>query len=445
MVSLILLLGLSCILITSVILSHELERELKRKGISSAKGLAATSLMDILSQNSTRLKQLAENEKKSDRDTVYVFILDSSGRTLAHTFKNGFPINLLKVNPVTGPSVNVQLLDTQLGLIYDVAAPVLLDKGLLGQVHLGVSARNIQQAITGINLILIVTTLFIVAVAIFLAYKISYLVTKPISQLLKAAQNIQEGDFSIQIEARAKDEIGILSGAFNKMASRLDQILEEKERLTKYQERERITFDLHDSCAQDLANLIKRLELCEKFFRIAPARAFEEINALKESVRSHLNRTRQVMAEFKAGDDAAFELWQRLKEYVDDFQNQGGINIKLETPQSLVQVVKADKARQIFYIITEALTNIKKHAQAKNVELKLTQDNLGLSVSIKDDGRGFDVQEAELSALPAKKWGLTSMRQRTRSLGVDFSINSLSGQGTVISFTVPFGEIEYTI
>jgi two-component system, NarL family, sensor histidine kinase DegS len=118
----------------------------------------------------------------------------------------------------------------------------------------------------------------------------------------------------------------------------------------------------------------------------------------------------------------------------------------LNISESINNNIPADKSTHIFYIITEALTNIKKHAQAKNVSLSLDYDALNeLSIKIKDDGIGFDCREAGLSASACGKWGLMSMHQRVASLGGSLAINSIPKQGTEILVMIPFRRIEYSI
>ncbi|MDP2942419.1 MAG: HAMP domain-containing protein, partial [Candidatus Omnitrophota bacterium] len=434
MVALLLLLGLSTALITHAILLKVLKAEFKSKGLIQARSIAANSLVAVLTQNASHLKKLVENEKSLDPDIAYVFIADSSDHILAHTFKAGFPVDLAKVNNLErGKAFNVQTLDTKMGLIFDIAVPVSSENKLFGQAHLGILKNSIQRTINVINLIFVGTTLLITIMAIFLAYKVSLLITKPISRLVEAVQSIQKGDFSTRIDVKAKDEIGLLSHAFNEMTSNLNMMVEEIKHLTTLQERERIALDLHDCCAQDLANIIKRLELCEKLFKIEPAKGFEELKTLRGNTREILDRTRRVIFNLRSPEDEKFDLLGRLASYIKDYEKANNILVKLGIPDSLDDIPSA-KMRSILHLITEALINIKKHSQARNVELSLGYDDKrNLNINIKDDGRGFDVDAAKLSALQYGKWGLIGMQQRAVSLGGTFAIDSQLQKGTTIS------------
>lgn len=438
MVVLLLMSGLAMVLITRTVLSGMLKTEFQHKGLSCAKSLSANSLVDVLTQNKPRLQRLIDNEKKLDKDIAYIFIVDSSGRLLAHTFAKGFPVDLRRVNTMQeNNAVRIQPLDTQFGRIYDIAAPVSSEKNVVGQVRVGVNQNSIQRVILILSFVFTITTLFIMLIGILLAYKLSSLITRPISKLVEATQSIQKGDFSAKININTKDEIALLATSFNEMTARLRQLVEEEKRLKVAEERNRIAFELHDGCAQNMANIIKRLELCERLFKIAPQKALEELDSLKEVTRNILNQTRQAIFDLKSPEDADFSLRQRLEGYLSEYERQGDIDIKLDADGPL-ENIGSHKAKTIFYIIREALTNIKKHARAKNIQLRLAcNDSSGLEVNIKDDGVGFNIAEAELSALRSGKWGLASMRQRAASLGGSLAISSVPGKGTGVAVNIP--------
>lgn len=441
MVALLLLLGLTTVLITRTILLKVLKTEFQQKGLSSARSLGANSVVDVLTQNTSRLKQLVENEKRLDKDIAYVFIIDSSGHILAHTFNKGFPVDLGKANKLQGGrDFNIQTLDTQLGFIYDIAVPIFSEKSLLGQARLGILQNSIQRTINAINLIFMGITFLIMVIGVLLAYRISSLITKPISRLVEATQSIQQGNFSTHIDVVTKDEIGLLASAFNEMTLRLNQMVKEIKRLTMFEERNRIALDLHDGCAQDLANIIKRLELCEKLFRNEPMRAIEELRILRENTKEILNRTRQVIFDLKSPEDDDFDLINKLTAYIKDYESSNDIMVKLDISGPLNNIT-LEKAKSIFYIMTEAFTNIKKHAQAKNVELSLESDSKhNLKINIKDDGKGFNINATKLSTLELGKWGLISMHQRATSMGGTLIINSMPNQGTEVSVNIPLAE-----
>ncbi|MCP4415035.1 MAG: sensor histidine kinase, partial [Chloroflexi bacterium] len=87
-----------------------------------------------------------------------------------------------------------------------------------------------------------------------------------------------------------------------------------------------------------------------------------------------------------------------------------------------------------FRVAQEALTNVRKHANATQVELLLTRQNGYLLVSVTDNGTGFDQEDAQASR---QCFGLVSMRERTALLGGDCQIASTVGAGTTVSVQLP--------
>lgn len=441
MATLLLLLGLTTALITHAILLKTLRTEFKSKGLSQARSIAANSLVGVLTQNVPYLKKLVENEKSLDPNIAYAFIMDSSDHVLAHTFDAGFPTDLAGANYLgRGKTSNIQALDTQTEVVFDIAVPIFSENSFIGQAHLGIRQKSIQRTINIINLIFIGTTLFITVIAIFFAYRLSSVITTPISGLVKAIKSVHEGNFSTHINVGSKDEIGLLADAFNEMTFHLNFMVGEIRHLSAIQERNRIALDLHDCCAQDLADIIKRLELCERLFKIEPAKGFEELNVLRRNTRDILDRTRQVIFNLRSPEYEKFDLSSKLVSYIKDYEKANNILVKLDIPGLLNDVPPA-KRHSIFYLITEALINIKRHSQARNVELSLEYDDMhNLKINIKDDGKGFDVNAARLSFPEYGKWGLTGMQQRAASLRGTFTIDSQLQKGTVISFKIPLLE-----
>lgn len=92
-------------------------------------------------------------------------------------------------------------------------------------------------------------------------------------------------------------------------------------------------------------------------------------------------------------------------------------------------------ATVIYRVVQEALTNIGKHARAKKVSLAAKRESKGISITIEDDGRGF---EATKVLDEKKSLGLLAMEERIKILGGSFTLWSQKNRGTKISLTVPF-------
>ena len=97
----------------------------------------------------------------------------------------------------------------------------------------------------------------------------------------------------------------------------------------------------------------------------------------------------------------------------------------------------AKKELIIFRIVQEAFNNIIRHAKAANATVVLHYDAQGLCIKVTDDGVGFDVP-GESKSSQKNKAGLKNMETRTKMIGGEMKIESSSGTGTVLLFTIPF-------
>jgi signal transduction histidine kinase len=97
----------------------------------------------------------------------------------------------------------------------------------------------------------------------------------------------------------------------------------------------------------------------------------------------------------------------------------------------------------LFRLIQEALTNVKRHADARHVSLRLVASFPYIVLRIVDDGQGFDTKERLQQALNEKRLGLQSMQERVELLGGKMSIHSRIMKGTKISIEIPYKENRY--
>ncbi len=218
----ILFLGLAVIFVINQVLPEALRKETKLRGISMARNLSGRSLNPILTDNRFELKELVDEEKRLGEDVVYAFIMDAKGNVLAHTFKDGIPIELKTDNLVTPSQISsIQLLKTQEGFIYDIAAPVSAWNEIIGIVRIGMNEENIRKTINETLGMVIVVTILVMLLCIFIGFGLSSLIVKPIRELQRLVQEITEGKLGTKIDVTTNDEIGQLATSFNKMTEEL--------------------------------------------------------------------------------------------------------------------------------------------------------------------------------------------------------------------------------
>ena len=147
---LVLLLGVGVTLQVRATMARTLSRELDQRGVSIARDLAARSTDLILTNNLFALHELLRDTVSNNEDLRYAFVLDAAqGRVLAHSFDLGVPPALLAVNPVAaGERHRLQILDTEEGLIHDLAVPIFGGRSGTARVGLSENRLRAQMAAT---------------------------------------------------------------------------------------------------------------------------------------------------------------------------------------------------------------------------------------------------------------------------------------------------------
>jgi PAS domain S-box-containing protein len=226
--ALLLFVGLAILALVQTTLRDRLEKEQQKRGISIARHFAEISANPFLTDSVVSLDIIANDYLTAEEDLAYIFAIDRFGQVVAHTFEKGFPSDLAKANPLAaGQTYRIKSLQTEQGIIFDIAAPIL--KGDLGVVHIGMSKASVNRSVNGI---LGVTSWLILAILLIgTVYSIFFTaaITRPLRDLIKGVEAVGSGDLGQQISITSHNEIGELAGAFNRMGENLKQITVSKE------------------------------------------------------------------------------------------------------------------------------------------------------------------------------------------------------------------------
>ena len=201
------------------------------------------------------------------------------------------------------------------------------------------------------------------------------------------------------------------------------------------EERKRVAREIHDGPAQSMANVVLRMEFCEKLMEVEPAKVSRELKELKEIVRSNLQDMRKIIFDLRpmALDDLG--VIPALKRYIEDFRGKNDINIEMNffgKEARLEPVLEI----ALFRLIQEALNNVVKHAHASDIMVIVELKDKWVRASVEDDGVGFELDEI-LASRSGNNFGLVSMKERTDLLGGEMEIDTKPGKGTKVSFKVP--------
>ncbi len=222
---------------------------------------------------------------------------------------------------------------------------------------------------------------------------------------------------------------------------RTGQLVELYKGITAAEERNRLAQEIHDSLAQTLTSSLLNIELCERIIGHNPEKAKKELAKLKRTMVRNIKATRNVIFELRLPRFHRTGFLAVLKQYLEEFRKKTGIAYKLRA--KLEESLPAKIQVGAYRIIREAMNNVKKHARAKSVRLKLRTDkSRKLHILIKDDGNGFDVGKVLSQGRRNEKFGLIGMEDEVELLGGRIAVESVKKQGTKIKVRIPLGEHE---
>jgi two-component system sensor histidine kinase DegS len=201
------------------------------------------------------------------------------------------------------------------------------------------------------------------------------------------------------------------------------------------EERRRVAREIHDGPAQLMANIVLRAEFCERLLDKDIVLAKREIGQLKELVRNSLKDVRKIIYDLRpmALDDLG--LVPALNRYIEEFKERFDMIVNFQPSETKLRLPNTIEVT-IFRVIQEALQNVHKHSGAEEVVIKLQITETEVSLSIMDNGQGFNVNEV-FADNDRDGYGLLGMKERVDLLHGQFNIDSELGKGTEIKIIIP--------
>lgn len=293
---------------------------------------------------------------------------------------------------------------------------------------------------------------WVIIIAIPLTLVLSLVVVSPLLRRLQRVADASRAFARGQLEARTHDkkfdEIGQLGQQFDHMATTISRQVQElrdlaksnsmlalaAERNARAAERLALSRDLHDSISQHLFSLAMGTNDLANLIRRDPNKAAMQAEQLSVMATQAQDDLREVLSQLRSETTG-----QGLLESVTDFINLW--RKRYETPVSLnihLQDALPIVVENVLYrVCQEALNNIARHANAKNVNVTLKQEREGFCLHISDDGQGFNIEAENMG------FGLLGMRERVRAIGGTLELNS-SPNGTTVQVRLPVGSLVST-
>ncbi len=286
-------------------------------------------------------------------------------------------------------------------------------------------------ALAGIVLSLIVN---------FIALRAAF---RPLARLQQAALAVRQGDLSVRA-----DEAAFGDPEIRQLAETLNGTLEELTRdrvelnllasqviRAQEDERRRIARELHDDTAQVLFAQLLRLSALKASDDIA---VHDLAESLEQMTSEALESVRRLALELRppALDDLGLQA--ALSDLAQRFADQ--LNVPVDyLPRGLRGRLPPDVELVLYRVAQEALTNAAKHARATSIWIDLDRSQTDVSLSIRDNGRGFDPGTAVSSDGKGLGLGMFGMEERVALVGGRFRVWSSPGQGTEIFAYIPLG------
>ena len=240
--------------------------------------------------------------------------------------------------------------------------------------------------------------------------------------------------YSRQTDARSKAQA--LSRELEAANRQLTEYAARVADLTRTAERQRMARELHDTLAQGLAGLILQLEAADSHLQSGkPERAQAIIEQSMARARATLADARRAIDDLRSESAAPANLAEAVQTEVSRFMAATGLPCELDL--ALPGALPVAIGEQAFRAVAEGLTNIAKHAQASRAWVRVRGEGTGLTVQIRDDGRGFDCATAGGPG----HYGLLGMRERARLAHGTFDLASTPGAGTTLKLCLPVSAV----
>ncbi len=345
----------------------------------------------------------------------------------------------------------------------------------------GIIVRDPQDAVfspsTSLSKAFLVLSLIAIATTTLLAIGLSRSIVRPVRALIGATQRIAEGNLHEPVEVSSRDEIGTLSRSFDDMRIKLAQSLQSIQRYSEEletrvaerteelqrsreklaillgeiitaeeEERKRIARELHDDTSQSLNAILISLDgIGSHFSAYDPIR--KQLVQIREQCMLMLKGLHQMIRDLRPPvlDDLGLESaikWV-LERHIGErggrfsFTTAGNCDDLKTRCRGVLDFSRIELV--LFRVVQEAIINISKHADAKNVSVSVMFGDDSIEMEIEDDGRGFDAKEvfAAFKKGRVKGLGLLGMEERISLLDGKLTVTSEPGEGTRIEVYVP--------
>jgi signal transduction histidine kinase len=335
------------------------------------------------------------------------------------------------------------------------------DERLLGLLLTDISMAPLEAPLAAQlreNLLWWAATLLVTVLVVNLA--LSRFVVHRLEGFAAAIAKLRRGHLPAPLSESEPDEIGQLASTFNAMARQVEardaenRILAEDLRRQSVQrgellkrlitvqenERKRVARELHDALGQPLAGLTLRAEVMERLIVLDPERALEQLEQIRALGAKTTDRMYDLIFDLRPSALDDLGLTAALRAHAERLLTGTGIAFELHDREMSGRLPPALEIT-LYRTFQEALSNIVRHAEARQVWVTLARANGVFKGEILDDGRGFDPGAVQWDGKGSRGLGLLGMRERVTQCGGQLQIVSRPGNGTLLRIYIPVEDV----
>lgn len=202
-------------------------------------------------------------------------------------------------------------------------------------------------------------------------------------------------------------------------------------------DRQRIARDLHDSTVQNLTSLIHKIQLCLRLVDMDPVRTKLELGSMTNTLKAVINELREIIYNLKPMSLEDLGLLLTVERYANQLMMNHDIKVRISHNDEIDDILPVIKL-SLFRLIQEACNNAIKHAESKNIDIKIYFKKNQVSVTVIDDGKGFDLDcIGDNAQKDYSGYGLSIMKERVYLLSGTMELDSTINKGTIVTITVP--------
>ncbi len=266
-------------------------------------------------------------------------------------------------------------------------------------------------------------------------------VAAPLQNLVSEVGRVAEGEFDTQVSLdSAPVEVRDLEVAFNKMAAELQRYRHDIQRYvvsiltSQEEERKRIARELHDETAQDLIVLGRKIDDAQAAADDPQLKA--QLEGLRDMVQDTLHGVRRFTSDLRPPLLEELGLPRALEIMGNRAAREEPFDVSVEivgTPRPVLPELETG----LYRLAQESLSNVRRHAEASHVLIRLTYGEERLELLVQDDGIGFDVPDNPGEMLATGRLGLIGIHERARLFGGRAAIRSTPQRGTTVEVVIP--------